>query len=193
MATLLGLCDDVYTLTKRPDLVAETKLAVRQATLKMHHLDYFPKDLHETGIQFSSADNIQSLAYKSIVPRWRALRYLRKYDGAPSIFFTVLDPTETLDRYAVNREDICYLAGEQIEIRSSTALQYALLGCYVHPDVTEAGYSSWIADEFPFAIISEAAAFILNSIGWDEQAQRMKQMAAEQVSLLRQQISPEGY
>jgi hypothetical protein len=194
MATFSELCADVYTLTNRPDLVAETKLAVRQATLKMHHLDHFPKDIFETGIQFSTAELIQSLDYKSLVPRWRSFKYLRKYDnGEAGVFITLLDPEATLDRYAINKENICYIAGEQLEIRSNTESQYYLLGCYLHPDITEATYRSWIADEHPFAIVFEAAATVMKTIGFDEQAAMMKQQVAEQVQLLKQQVTGAGY
>jgi len=44
MATLNSLMDDVYILTNRPELVAETRLAVKKATLKLHQLDFFAKD-----------------------------------------------------------------------------------------------------------------------------------------------------
>ena len=56
MATFTELCNDVYTMTKRPDLVAETKLAVKAATLKAHQSDFYPKDIYETGIQFSRSE-----------------------------------------------------------------------------------------------------------------------------------------
>ena len=53
MASFTSLLNDVYTITNRPDLIAETKLAVKQATLKMHQSDYYPKDLFETGIAWN--------------------------------------------------------------------------------------------------------------------------------------------
>ena len=45
MATLAALLADVYSLTTRPDLVAESTVAVRKATLKAHLSDYFFRDL----------------------------------------------------------------------------------------------------------------------------------------------------
>ncbi len=178
---------DVYTLTNRDDLVAETKLAVKMATLKMHQLDNFPKDIFETGISWSPVAFIQSLDYKTLIPNWRSFKYLRKYqDGLPGDFFTYLTPEESLDRYKVNKENICYAAGTQLEIRSNTEDTYMLLACCTHPIVTDAGYSSWIADEYPFAIISDAAASVFKSIGQDEKASAFKQTVAEQVALIRQ-------
>ena len=187
MASLNSLMTDVFTITNRPDLIAETKLAVKQATLKMHHVDYFPKDLFETGISWNPADYVQSLAYKNIIPRWRTFKYLRKYqDSRPGDFFQLLGVEETLDRYAINKDNICYIAGDQLEIRSSTQDTYMLIGCYLHPDITDEGYASWIADEHPFAIVFDAAATVFKMIGFDEQAAYLKQNVTEQIALLRQ-------
>lgn len=187
MASLSSLISDVYTLTNRPDLVAETELAVKKATLKMHHVDFFKKDLFETGITWNPVAYIQSLEYKVIAPRWRKLSYLRKYqDGVPGVFFSQLTPEESLDRYNVQKENICYLAGDMIEIRSDSQDLYMLLGAYLHPDITTTGYSSWIADEHPYAIVFDAAASIFKAIGQDEKAAYFKQDVIEQIALLRQ-------
>jgi hypothetical protein len=187
MASFSSLLNDVYTITNRPDLIAETKLAVKQATLKMHHSDYYPKDIFETGLSWDPVSFTQSLAYKTLIPRWRTFKYLRKYsDSLPGTFFSLLSVEESLDRYMINRDNICYVAGDMLEIRSSTQDSYMLLGCYLHPDITEEGYTSWIADEHPFAIISDAAATVFKMIGFDEQAAYMKQNVTEQVALLRQ-------
>jgi len=114
MATFAELLADVYTLTNRPDLVAETKLAVKMATLKMHQSDYYYKDISETGITFLAADTIQQLDYRTLIPRWRALKYFRKSDstGLPGDFLTLLTPEDVLDGYGYQRTDICYVAGE---------------------------------------------------------------------------------
>lgn len=187
MASLLSLMNDVYVITNRDDLVAETKLAVKMATLKMHQLDDFPKDIVETGIAWTPAAYIQSLDYKAIIPTWRRFKYLRKYaDGLAGDFFKYLSPEETLDRYNVNKENICYLAGTQIEIRSNTQDDYMLVAAYASPDITDTGFSSWIADEHPYAIICDAAASVFKQIGFDEQASYMKQTVAEQIAILRQ-------
>ena len=187
MASFTSLLNDVYTITNRPDLIAETKLAVKQATLKMHQSDYYPKDLFETGIAWNPVAFLQSLSYKTLIPRWRTFKYLRKYsDGVPGDFFTLLSPEESLDRYAVNKDNICYVAGDTLEIRSSTQDANMLIGCYLHPDITEENYTSWIADEHPYAIVFDAAATVFKMIGYDEQAAYMKQSVTEQIALLRQ-------
>lgn len=196
MATLAELQADVITLTNRPDLAAETLLAVKAATLKLHQADYFYKDLYETGISFSASAFVQQLDYRVLLPRYRALKYIRKSDstGTPGIFLGVLTPSEVLDQYGIAREDICYVAGEVIQIKCSTALQYAILGAYLNPDLTTAGYSSWLAFDHPYAIIYEAAVTVFKAIGYDEQATTFSKLAAEQLQLVRiSNIQAEGY
>ncbi len=189
-ATLTSLVAAVYTLTNRPDLVGETVLAVKNATLKAHRSDFYYKDLIEHGIQFETSLAQQSLEYKTLIPRWRALKYLRKFDptippGTPGKFLDIISPESVLDSYAINRENVCYVAGLQLQIRSVQAWQYYLLGCYVYPDVTDESYSSWIADETSAAIVYEAAAIVFKTIGYDEQVSTYRIMVTEEYTELK--------
>lgn len=200
MATsLASLTADVISLTNRPDLVGETSLAIRAATLKAHHSDYFYKDLFETGIQFDFSLAQQSLEYKTVIPRWRAAAYLRPYDasvspGVPKKELTLITPDNIFDSYAVTKEDVFYVAGLELQIRTLAAWQYFLLGCYVNPDVTATGYNSWIADEHPFAIVYEAAAIVFKSIGYDEMNAAYRQMVMDEYGELKMSnITAVGY
>lgn len=197
---LTSLVNDVYTLTNRPDLVGETLLAVRNATLKAHRVDFFAKDIFETGIQFDYEQNQQSLEYRELIPRWRSLKYLRKCyldtTGAAvsGEFFQVLTPDELVDSYGVNKENVCYLAGSELQIRSKDSIQYCLLGCYILPNVTTGDYSSWIAIEQPAAIVYEAVATVFKTIGYDEQnAAYAKLVDLEYVQLKQDNIQAVGY
>lgn len=185
--TLNELRDEVYTITGRPDMTARTVLAVRSATLKLHQMDFFAKDLFETGITFASPSYLQQLEYRPILPRWRALKYIRKTDVTQADnlpFLAVVTPEQITDAYGCNRNDICYMGADVINIRSSTELQYILLGCYLQPDVTELGYSSWIALEFPYAIAYEAAAEVFKATGRTEEYTAYREMAKEQRQLI---------
>jgi hypothetical protein len=182
MATLTDLMNNVYTLTNRPDYVSETMLAVQRATLKAHQRDFYSKDLFETGIQFPSADYYQTLEPKSINAAYRSLKYLRKYDAVnscPGKFLTNCGPLDLFDEYGYSKTDIYYQAGIEVNIRMSTQEQFMLLGMYVHPVVTEAGYLSWIADEFPDAIVAEAAANVFGSLGFIGQRDYYRKMVQE--------------
>lgn len=193
MATLAELVTDVVTMTGRPDLEAKIKMAVRVATLKVHQSDFYPKDLYETGLEWTTPAYVQSLEYRAVIPRWRAFKYLRKYaNGAAGDFITLLTPEQTVDGWGVDRQDVCYLAGDQLEINSSTQDNYMILGCYVNPITEEAGYSSWIALDHPYIIVYEAARAIFKQIGFDEQASQIKQELAEHYQILRQEVTAYG-
>ena len=195
--TFTELLEEVYTLTNRPDRIAETKLAVKQATLKAHQIDYFYKDISETAIQFTSAEYLQQLEYRSAVPRWRAVKYLRKYDATestPGDQLELITPDEIFDSYRVQKEDVFYVAGEYLQIKSRTEEQYYLLGCYVNPNITEAAYDSWIASDHPYAIILPAAALVFKTIGYDEEAATYNQLASAEYELLKiSNILANGY
>jgi hypothetical protein len=195
MASLSDLVADVITLTNRPDLTAETNAAIRAATIKAHHTDFYQKDLFETAIQFPTSDYQQLFTYKQLIPNFRAVSYLRKYDSvalAPGKFLTLITPENVLDSYAINREDVFYLSGVQLNIRSADQQQYYLFGCYLNPTVTTTGYSSWIADEHPFAIVFEATRVVFKMIGFDEQASAMDKAVQEEYALLKMQIATGG-
>lgn len=188
--SLTSLVADVYSLTNRPDLVGETLIAIKNATLKAHISDFYYKDIFETGIEFELSQAQQQLEYKTIIPRWRALKYIRKYDasvtpGVEGKFLEIITPEQVLDSYSVTKEDVAYTAGLELKIRSRTAEQYYLLGCYVYPPVDQSNFSSWIADEFPATIVYEAASTVFKSIGFDEQAAYMRQTVSEYMMLLR--------
>ena len=180
--TLTELQQEVYTVTNRPDLVAETLLAVRQSTLALHQMDFFYKDLQETGISFTAPAYTQELEYRSLLPRFRALKYLRKSDslGAVTGFFTVITPEQVVDSYGVDLVDVCYAAGASIEMKSREQFQYAVLGYYENPDISVASYSSWIAQDHPYAIVYEAAEKVFKMIGKSEEFAAFKFLRDEE-------------
>ena len=182
------LCAEVYTLTGRPDLVAETESAVKSATLKAHQSDYYYKDIFETGVAFQSSEYVQNLDYRAIVSQWRALKYLRKYDntsGTPGIELDIILPEMIFDKYKIQRADICYVAGAYVQINSATKEQHYLLGCYINPNIVKATYSSWVALDHPYCIVFDAAATVFKACGKDEEASNYRALVAEQIVMLK--------
>lgn len=187
--TLAELIQEVYTITGRPDRVNETLSAIKSATLKAHQSDFYYKDIFETGVNFQSAEFVQQLDYRTLLPLWRAVKYIRKYDNTnavPGKFMDLLVPENVLDRYTVEKANIYYAAGAYINLKSDTQEQYYLLGCYLNPDVTASGYNSWIAKDHPYMIIYDAAGSVFKSIGKDDEAATYRGLVAEQLQLLKQ-------
>lgn len=186
--TFTELVEEVYTLTNRPDLQAETKSAIKAATLKAHTSDYFTKDIYETGISFNESAYQQSLDLYELIPNFRALSYYRRVqdkNDKSGTFFQVLSPEEMLDSYGQQRVDVAYVAGRVLETRAAVNYQYALLGAYVQPIITEANFCSWVAVIQPFAIVYEAAKIVYRAVGNLEESNAMARLAAEEYAILK--------
>jgi len=213
-ASFVNLQNLVVTETNRPDLI-NTRIAsaIQAATLKMHGLDYFPKDLLVADVQFDTPPNglpayIQELD-TGVLTRFRAWHMIRKWDPMfnssalnPSILppmmnnslgipvnpalatkkLDILAPNDIFDEeYKTERVDIAYVAGGLTVIKSSTALPMVKAVWYAWPNIDAgngyAGYSSWIADNYPMAIVYEATATVFAAIGMVDQAREIRRPA----------------
>ena len=186
---LSELITEVYNLTLRPDLIAQTSSAVRAATLLTHHSDFYAKDLLETGIQFDTAAYTQTID-TDIVPRYRKIKYFRKYDnsttpGTPGDFLTIITPAELLDEYGAQQENIAYEGGQNLQLSSTTELEHMLMGVYQSPDVSSLNYNSWVADNFSWLIVYAAARQIVSSLGNLEMARDLLALRNEQFTLFQ--------
>ena len=185
---LTELLAEVTAITKRPDLEAQTLSAIKSATLKAHQSDFYSKDIFETGIEFDTSEYRQSLDYISIVANFRAFKYLRRVTDEfdeTGTFFEIILPEEVLDSYGTNRTDVAYVAGRVLEIRSKVSFSRALLGCYVRPDISTGSYQSWVADQYPYAIVYEAARVVFTQVSDMEQANSHARLVAEEYQVLR--------
>jgi len=122
------------------------------------------------------------------------------YDPGPNLpdgrFFTIITPDSVLDPYHINKVDVAYIAGQTIQIRSADYIQYALCGYYAHPvtSISAQTTNSWVANEFPYAIVFKAASIIFKTIGFDEQNAQYQQLVAEQIQELQaSNVQVEGY
>jgi len=187
---LAELRAEVVTLTSRPDLdtTGQILLAIRRATLKLHTLDYFYRDLSEFSVIFASPSTQQAIDTLTMVPRWRSAKYFRYFDAVsntPGKFFKKVDPQNVLDDYSVHRENIWYQAGDIAQFRYEAEFQYMLAGVYLYPDITPATYASWIAALQPYTIVLEAAATIFKMIGKADEARMVREDNLENIALLQ--------
>lgn len=188
MTSFTDIQNDVYTITNRPDYVNETIIAIKNATLTAHRSDFYIKDLWETGIQFPASDYLQSLEPKLLSPYYRSMKYLRKYDAVnlcAGMLLTPVSVDEVFDSYAMERVNIYYGAGAEVQIKMNTQEQYLLLGMYLHPVVIPASYKSWIADEFPELISNKAAATVFKLQGKTVEANMYDALANDAITELK--------
>lgn len=180
---MLSGSDGVYTITNRSDLVAESKLAIRQATLAAHRSDYFPRDLIELLVAPGSASIFQ-LDIPTYFLNWRAFKYLRPYDSVGAALSGILigaaeflAPDAILDEYLVEKVNVAYVAGNNLNVRLQEAYDSLIVGYYANPILSpEASYESWIAREQPAVVVLDAAARVLTAIGYEEAAGRLRIM-----------------
>ena len=193
------LVEEVIRITNRPDLQALTESQIRAATLKAHQKDFFYRDIREVGVEFETPAHITSFRPADVMPRYRKPAYLREwlYDGTSNTEgkggrkFDVIQTSNAQDMYGFFKEDVYYLAGDVLQIRSSRPISHVLFGAYVLPDITPDNYSSWIADEYPYAIIHGAARAVFKAIGASEQAAEQDAQASEWMALLTINSSPD--
>lgn len=177
--------NEVILITKRPDLVDRTKQAIRSATIKAHHSDFYYKDLVEVPVQFTTLFFLQSFVPTDVVPQFRMAKYIRLWrggiEGDVGKFLTPIQIENSQDLYNNIKTDVFYMAGQLLQIRGACTLDKVLFGCYVNPVITpEPSYSSWIANEQPYAIIYEAARQVFKSFSYTEQANEMSSLVAEE-------------
>lgn len=187
---LAQLTAAVATETARPDLIDEILQAVLEATLSVHTIENFYKDIQEAQVVFDIPTNYLQQLDTSNIPYYRNMAYVRK--SAPILtqveqtngllpntslyppnqynFLKRVDIGDVLDTYGYEKRDIWYQSGQQINIKSSTPLQYATVGWYKYPNLDPTGvlYNSWIAVEMPYVIVYKAAAGIFAKIGEDK-------------------------
>lgn len=175
----------VFDITSRPDLPTVTLSGIRSATIAAHTSEDYPKDIVEKAVAMPTVDYVHSFSYLERFPRFRRFAYLRNFfESIPGAHLRSISPFATKDGYGLERADVYYLAGDTIQIRASQATNQFLMAAYVIPDVTDVGYDSWVAREFPFAIIHSAAAFVLRRIGFAEEAAYQAREAQQQMNSL---------
>jgi hypothetical protein len=201
------MVQEVYTLTNRPDMVQQTKLALRAATLKMHSVDFFNLDIWTTKIVFPETSFVQQLD-TGLFQRYRAAAFARLWDDSLSAaqlnifaipqqptdnqynyFFKFISPEEIFDSYRTLRGNVAYAAGNVINLRARVGFNCIMHGFYSLPDVAEGSYSSWIAEKQPYAIIYDATSRILQTVGQNEVARKYDDprtgLVPEQIAILK--------
>lgn len=183
------LVTEVISITRRPDLEPQIQAAVKAATIKAHHSDFYYRDLHEMSVEFAVEYQIQNFLPTDIFTNFRKAKYIRLWfgdvDGYAGKFLTPIHIENSIDDYSLDRVDVFYMAGQLLQIRTAAPIKRVLFGAYLHPVVTpESSYNSWIANEYPYAIVYEACRAIFKRIGKDSESAEFNRLTAEEYRLL---------
>jgi hypothetical protein len=182
---------EVISLTRRPDLEAKIESAVKAATLKAHQSDYFFNDLTEVAIEFDQPRFIQNFRPRDVLPRYRHAKYIRIWRGGASSdarafeFLEHIHVENAIDGYGYNKLNVFYFAGELLQMRVRQPVEHVLFGAYQHPNITTENFNSWIAEDYPYTIVYEAARSIFLSTSFQEQAAQMRTLVQEEYGILK--------
>jgi hypothetical protein len=191
--TYQEIYDEVVSLTRKPELDAETRIAIQAVTSNHHARDTFKGDHVDDFVIFQESANIQEFLISGMV-RWRAFSYIRRWDidtslaegGTAGPFFTPVPPDKILDSYNLTTDYTYYQTGDSIKLRSETAFQYLLIGYYKNARVSPVSeYQSWIAERYPYLIIFDAAQRVLTMSGNVEAAKGIEALKAESSSIVQ--------
>ena len=211
MATIDSLSADVYVLTNRPDLVSETKVALRKSIFKCHSADTFKRDLAIQRLQMATYPTIEPNSFRWSIglnefPRFRRPKFLRYPPelGSPNIppaplidyptgavwtrEFTEIAADNLFDSYRSERSNYFYIAGSTITIKSSFGIDYLDFGYYQYPLIPALSTDnivSWICNQYPDAVIEEAAGTVFKMIGKDDESARYQALFGENIMILR--------
>lgn len=181
---LTQLTELVLSLTSRPDLVKQTEVAIKTATMQAHLSDEYYKD--KVIVDISPAAT-QEGAYSvdiSSVPFVRFRKVLQLLDVPHMREFAIVEATDLFSEQFSNRVNVCYQAGMALNIIGSGV---GNLRCvYIsNPDLTTEGYSSWIAEEREDLIAYGATAIIQDLTGRREESVANKRLFLQAIRELQ--------
>jgi hypothetical protein len=163
--TFDSIVADVITLTGRPDLAAEIEFAVRTATLSSHAGGAYLRDLNTELVQLVSPAYLTAIDIGETLPRCRGVATLSICDSSfvplesPEIEIVeigdIRDPV-----YKMLKNDIAYLAGSSLNVRSSVPSYGYLVEYYTLPSTRRETFNSWIAQLMPAIIVYRAASIV---------------------------------
>lgn len=177
------IVDEVHVITNRPDLVAETALAIKQATIKLHGLENWKEDIVEEEIEITPGEGVFEIDIRADLDyTFKKLLYMQKKSNGK--FMTEIGATALFDDYNNMKTNIFYQVGTKLKGKIDTVETLILLGYVKAVDVAESTYSSWIADLYSFMISTEAAIIILNGIGESSKVKLLQSLSKQHIALL---------
>jgi hypothetical protein len=194
-----SILQDIYDVTLRPELVNETAVALRKATMKAHLADLWKNDL--VVVYPSIPAMVANTAYSyrlsldltdaTTFPLLRRICTIKEFNNPLTGYelqFKEVEPDNILDEYLVERVNYWYQAGRQIQLRTTKALAGLQVDYWKFPNVIPAQYDSWIAAQFPDLIVEEACAQIYRIIGKLDEATKLAANWVDNLSYLQSTV-----
>ena len=177
MTTFVEMEALVIAQTRRPEIPAITQAAIRSATLRAHHVDFFPRDQANAPVLYTadSAASYYDIANISdTLPRLRSLKFLNGLEAASFRPVERLEYRDSDDTYDAdgNLRKACYtLIGDTLRFWPMLATGRLEAWYYQNPLTAGLTYSSWIANLYPDEVAQWAAGIVWARTGFAEMAQ----------------------
>lgn len=191
MAILDDMIANVYVLTNRPDLVAETKSQIKKAAIKLHGSDFYIQDLAIATVALTPDTNFRytvDISNSTLYPRFRKLDFIRDWNSIPTgreQYYSIKAASAILDDYKLEYQRYAYQAGLTIELRADCALTMVQMGYYTFPDIGDTTFSSWIANLSSAYLEEEAARNLFKMIGKDEEYQKYESICTDNLAAIK--------
>lgn len=171
MSLWTDLVAEIISLTNRPDLTAETDLALRQAVRAAHKSGKYWRDLALVSVTGLSEDTLQDIPLSNF-PQFRQAIYVKS--GTGDKFYKAIAIDDLLDDYNVFKLNVYYGFGTSIKLRSSAPETSYDVAYYKYPIVSPtSSFDSWIADQHRDLLVALAASNVCGMVGEQEIKSRL--------------------
>lgn len=175
MTTFAELQTLVEEQTRRPEIPKITQAAIKTATLRAHHVDFFPRDLTEGPLTYTSS----SVVFQDFPMINTLLAHMRAMKIVVGVDSTTFAPVEELEYREIDdlydsdgnrRPSIYTLVGDTLRCYFQQQTGRCNVYYFRNPDTAQGTYSSWIADMYPDDLAAWAAAIVFARSGFLEMA-----------------------
>ena len=176
MTTFAEMQTLVVEQTRRPEIPLVTRAAIKSATLRAHHVDFFPRDLLASPITYTTVSGAEYYDLPSLsaaIPRLRAPKFVTCLDSAsftPVEKLEYRDADDLYDSDGNRRPSVYTLIGDTLRVYPQLATGRLEVYCYRNPITAESTYSSWIADTYADELALWAAGLVFARTGFAEMA-----------------------
>ena len=180
MTTLSEMQELVVAQTRRPEISSITDAAIRTATLRAHHTDFFPRDLASYQLSYAPSSSVfyDFTNVSNTIARLRSFKHIQSTDavtGSPTEQLEYRDADDLYDSDGNRRGSVYTLLGDTLRIYPSSVTGVATAFYYANPNLAGLQYSSWIADTYPDEVAMWAAAIVFARTGFAELANQMSE------------------
>ena len=190
---LSEIIEDVIDTLGRPDLQKFVSVRVRQQLKTLHSMDNWPLDLVE---HLVTIQNPGSLVRMTLPPRCRKIfqiipttpdgqRMQLPTDELEVIGYQEIDPRKVIGYHNQMASDYYYLAGDALNIRTSTQPTKLLFSYYAYPDLTSDNAVTWLTEFWPELVTYRCLYICYKMLGNLEQANNIEIMYRESLEVMK--------